>query len=138
MFLARKKTGPVYKFGVQVPRTTKEALLLDKQSNTSLWKAAIAKEMTEFQVFKTPSNGKPPSGYKTIPCHMIYDVKFDGRHKARFVARGHLTMDPGEDAFSGVVAPEAVRLGMFAAVYNNLKVLAADIGNAYQIGRAHV
>ena len=40
-------------------------------------------------------------------------------------------MDPGEDAYAGVVAPDAVRLGMFAAVHNNLKILAADIGNAY-------
>ena len=62
---------------------------------------------------------------------MIYEVKFDGRRKARFVAGGHMTMDPGEDAYSGVIAPEAVRLGMFAAVNNNLSVLAADIGNAY-------
>ena len=42
-----------------------------------------------------------------------------------------MTMDQGEDAYSGVIAPEADRLGMFAAVNNNLKVLAADIGNAY-------
>ena len=33
-------------------------------------------------------------------------------------------MDPGEDACAGVVAPDA-------AVHNNLKLLAADIGNAY-------
>jgi hypothetical protein len=62
---------------------------------------------------------------------MIFDVKFDGRRKARFVAGGHLTDDPGEDSYSGVVAPEAIRLGMFAAVHNGLKVIAADIGNAY-------
>ena len=118
VFLARKRTGPIYKFGVQVPRNTKEALLFDKQNNNTLWKEAIAKEMskiTEFQVFKTPQDGKPPPGYKKIPCHMIYDVKFDGRRKARFVAGGHMTVDPGEDAYSGVIAPEAVRHGMFAA-----------------------
>ena len=62
---------------------------------------------------------------------MVYNVKFDGRHKARFVAGGHLTSDPGEDTYSGVIAREAVRLGMFAAVHNNLWVLAADIGNNY-------
>ena len=56
---------------------------------------------------------------------------------ARFVAGGHLTMDPGEHAYSGVVAPEAVRLGMFAAVHNNLKVLAADIGNAYHHAKSN-
>ena len=62
---------------------------------------------------------------------MIYDVKFDDRCKARFAAGGHLMMDPGEDAYAGVVAPDAVRLGMFAAVHNNLKILAGNIGNAY-------
>ena len=74
-------------------------------------------------MFKTPLDGKPPSEYKKIPCHMIYDVEFDGRHKAGFIAGGHLMMDPGEDAYyAGVVAPDAVRLGMFAAVHNNLKI----------------
>jgi len=35
-------------------------------------------------------------------------VKFDGRRKARLVAGGHRTVDLGEDAYSGVVAPEAI------------------------------
>ena len=35
-------------------------------------------------------------------------AKFDGRKKARFVAGGHRTNNPGEDAYSGVVAPEAI------------------------------
>ena len=51
-------------------------------------------KIMEFQVFKTPPDGKTPPGFKKIPCHMIYDVKFDGRRKARFVAGGHMTMDP--------------------------------------------
>ena len=56
VFLAHKRTGPVYKFGVRVPRDMKEALLIDQQDKTDLWKEAIAKEMSkiiEFQVFKT-------------------------------------------------------------------------------------
>jgi hypothetical protein len=132
VYLTKKKYGPTYKFGVRVPRHLKEALLLDKQNQDELWRDAIKKEMKkimEFNTFKVPSDGKPPLGYKKIPCHMIFDVKFDGRRKARFVAGGHLTMDPGEDAYSGVVTPEAVRLGMFAAVDNGLKLMAADIEN---------
>jgi len=42
-----------------------------------------------------------------------------------------MIVDLGEDAYSGVVAPEAIQLGMFAAIYNSLKLIAADIGNAY-------
>ena len=82
--------------------------MLDKQRKTSLWKEAIAKGMnkiTEIQLFKTPSDGKPPPGYKMIPCHMIYDVNFDGRHRVRFIAGEHLTTDAGEDAYPGSVAP---------------------------------
>ena len=30
-----------------------------------------------------------------------------------------------------MVAPEVIQLGMFAAIHNSLKVIAADIGNAY-------
>ena len=61
----------------------------------------------------------------------LFCVKFDGRREAHFVAGEHLTLDPGEDAYAGVIVPEAVRLGMFAAVHNNLQVVAAGIGNAY-------
>ena len=130
MAMSMKKRGPLYKFGVRVPRNVNEALILDKENGNTLWKDAIKKEMTkiiEFQVFKTPAAGKPPIGYKKIPCHMIFDVKHDGR----FVAGGHLTLDPGEDSYSGAIAPDAVRLGMFAAAHNGLQVVAADIGNAY-------
>ena len=70
-------------------------------------------------------------GSKRSLCHMFFDVKFYGRRKARFVAGGHLTLDPGEDAYFGVVAPEAIRLALFAAAHNDLKIMAADIGNAY-------
>ena len=48
VFLARKRTGPIYKFGVQVPRNTKEALLFDKQNNNTLWKEAISKEISKI------------------------------------------------------------------------------------------
>ena len=85
----------------------------------------------EFQVFRKTPDGKKPPGYKNIPPHMICGVKFDVRRKARFVAGGRLTDDQGEDAYAGVIAPEAVRLGMFAAAHKNLQVAAADIGNAY-------
>jgi hypothetical protein len=134
MAMPMKKRGPLYKFGVRVPRNVMEALILDKENGNTLWKDAIKKEMTkiiEFQVFKILADGKPPIGYKKIPCHMIFDVKHDGRRKARFVSGGHLTLDPGEDSYSGVIAPDAVRLGMFAATHNGLQVVAADIGNAY-------
>jgi hypothetical protein len=84
---------------------------VDKKDNNTMWYDAIKKELTkiiEFELFKDVQDGKPPPGYKRITCHMIFDAKFDGRRKARFVAGGHLTDDPGEDSYSRVVAPEAI------------------------------
>ena len=34
--------------------------------------------------------------------HLVFAVKFDGRHKARLVADGHLTTEPDENIYSGV------------------------------------
>jgi hypothetical protein len=37
----------------------------------------------------------PPKGYTKITGHdMVYAVKHDGRHKARYVAGGHLMAKP--------------------------------------------
>ena len=54
-------------------------------------------------------------------------VKHDGRHKARLVAGGHLTPDPIESIYSGVVSIRSLRLVMVLAKL----AWGADIGNAY-------
>jgi hypothetical protein len=44
-----------------------------------------------------------PTGYKKIPYHMVFDVKYDLRHTARLVAGGDCTVNVMEDIYSGVV-----------------------------------
>ena len=47
------------------------------------------------QAFEFQSDDKPvPVSYKWIPLRMIFDDKIDFMHKARLVARGHLTNPP--------------------------------------------
>ena len=69
--------------------------------------------------------------YQKIRCHIIFAVKHDGRHKARFVAGGHLTEPTNEQVYSGVVSLKAFRLVLFLAELNELELYAADVGNAY-------
>ena len=45
-----------------------------------------------------------PNDYTKIRCHMIFAVKHDEQHKARFVAGGRLTQPAIERAYSGVVS----------------------------------
>ena len=47
------------------------------------------------------------------------------------VADGHLTDDPAEDVYSGVVSLRSLRLTIFLAELNDLELWGADIGNAY-------
>jgi hypothetical protein len=46
----------------------------------------------------------PPSGFKKIRVHLVFDVKHNGRHKARLVADGHLTDIPLDSVNAGVMS----------------------------------
>ena len=73
----------------------------------------------------------PPKGYHRIKVHLVFAVKFDGRHKARLVADGHLTPESIEKFNSGVVSLRNLRLVIFLGKLNHLDLWGADIGNAY-------
>ena len=70
-------------------------------------------------------------GYQEIKCHLIFDVKMDFTRKARLVAGGHTTEAPGLITYSSVVTRDSIRLAFLIAGLNDLKVLAADVTNAY-------
>ena len=72
----------------------------------------------------------PPKGYHRIKIHLVFAVQFDGRHKARLVADGHLTHEPIENIYSGVVSLRNLRLVIFLGKLSHLE-LWGDIGNAY-------
>ena len=63
--------------------------------------------------------------------HIVYDIKHDGRHRARLVANGQLTEVPAESVYSGVISLCGFRLLIFLAELNGLEGYAADISSAY-------
>ena len=77
------------------------------------------------------SGDSKPLGHEKIRCRMVYAVKHDGRHKARFVAGGHLTQPPDNSVYSSVVSLRSLRIIILAAELNNLEIMGADVGNAY-------
>ena len=72
-----------------------------------------------------------PKGYHSIKVHLVFAVKFDERHKARFVADDQLSPEPVENIYSGVVSVRNLRLVIFLGKLNNLDTWGADIGNTY-------
>ena len=69
----------------------------------------------------------PPEGHQEIRVHFGFDIKHDGRHKARFVGDGHLM----KETVSGVVSLTSLHLVMFLAQLNQLELWGTDTGNAY-------
>ncbi len=125
-----------HKFGIEGPKTVKEALALDRKNGNTLWADAVAKEMKEVRIAFNilPDGRSAPIGYQKIPCHMIFDMKMeDFQQKARLVAGGHLTQAPLTITYASVVSCETVRLALtFASLnLNDLKVKVGDVLNAY-------
>lgn len=130
--------GPRYKYGVRVPRNSKEAYHLDKVNGNTLWEDALnleIEQLFQYDTFNILAKGeKAPTDHQKIPGFFVFDVKHDLRRKARFVAGGHVTNPPKEEVYSGVVGHESVHIAMFLAEHNGLDILATDVGNAYLHG----
>ena len=130
-----------YQHGFQVPKDYNDAMRLDKENGNTHWQDAMDLELTqihEYKVFKDTGkakfhNGKvvTPDGFQKIRVHFVYAVKHDGRFKARLVADGHVTKEPVESIYSGVVSLRSLRMVVFLSQLNNLEIWGADVGNAY-------
>jgi hypothetical protein len=128
---------PRYKFGYCIPRNYDEAVQFDLKNGNTLWREATDLEMSQLAEYDTfrdlghKDTASPPTGYKKIRTHLIYDCKHDGRHKAWMVADSHLTDIPLESVYSGVISLRGLRIVTFLAKLNGLDLWATDIGNAY-------
>ena len=78
---------------------------------------------------KTITNAPP--GYQKIRVHFGFAVKHCGKFKGRLVADSHLTKEPMESVYSGVVSLSRLRLVTFLAELNKLLLWGGDVGNAY-------
>jgi hypothetical protein len=88
-------------------------------------------EYDTFRDLGHKDTAPPPTGYKKIHTHHIYDCKHDGRHKAWMIADGHLMDIPLESMYSGVISLRGLRIVTFLSELNDLDLWATDIGNAY-------
>jgi hypothetical protein len=113
------RNAPRYKFGYRFPRNYDEAMQFDLKNGNTLWREATDLEMSQLAAYDTfrdlghKDTAPPPTGYKKIHTHLVYDCKHDGRHKAWMVADGHLTDIPLESVYSGVISLRGLRIVTF-------------------------
>jgi hypothetical protein len=126
-------TAPKYKYGFEIPRTYEQAKQLDQKNSNTKWGDATALALGQIDEYATfigkghHTKVNPPNGFKKIRVHLVFDIKHDGRHKARLVADRHLTDIPLDSVFSGVVSLQGFRLVLFLAELNVLQLWATDI-----------
>jgi hypothetical protein len=111
------RNAPGYKFGYRIPCNYDEEMQFDLKNGNMLWQEATNLEMLQLAEYDSTfrdmghkDTASPPTGYKKIHTHLIYDCKHDGRHKAQMVADGHLTDIPLE---SGVVSLRGLQIITF-------------------------
>jgi hypothetical protein len=98
---AQLSDGPKYKYGTRLPDKHKTCAELDSKNGNSKWQEATQVELDlldEFKAFEdmgifTTELAKKliDKGYQFIKLMMVYDVKHDGRYRARLVAAGNMT-----------------------------------------------
>ena len=124
-----------YMYGVHIPCDTKEALKLDEENRNDNWKKAIRlviQQLMDYNTFIDKGLREHMSNdYTLIRCHMIFAVKHDQQHKARFVTCGHLTQPAIESVYSGVVSIWSIHLILLITELNDLSIYQANVRNAY-------
>ena len=107
------RTTIKWKYGFRVPNNYQESKMLDEEIGNNRWALARDLELKQIDDNNTfLDKGREWEGapeYKKIKVHFVYDVKHDGRHKARLVAGGHLTPVPVESVYSSVVSLRGIR-----------------------------
>eukprot|EP00957_Ditylum_brightwellii_P002176 167067-Ditylum_brightwellii.AAC.2 len=107
------------KYGINVPRNVEEATLFDRENGNTLWQDAIDLEMhTILPVFDVHKGGKPPSVYFKSSGYLVSETKMTFQHKAWWVKDGHLSPDPIDSNYAGVVSRESLRIAFTYAALN--------------------
>ena len=130
---AVKARRTTHKYGIEVPRSLKEALALDAKNGNKYWSEAVGKEMgtivVAFEILEP--NARPPPGWTRSSGHLIFDVKMDFTRKARWVKDGHRTPDAITPSYAGVVSRDSIRIALVYAKLLGLGICGGDIQNAF-------
>jgi len=130
------------KFGQRLPKGYSDAIN-PNNPDSSDWKREMNKEieaLSDLGAFKKGLSHKDlPEGMavdEIIDSIWVFDIKVDGRKRARFAARGDMEKNPNnDDKFSPVAQMRTVRTAMATAAQLNLQLVTLDFPKAFLLGK---
>ena len=131
----RSNNGNI-KYGIRVPRNTKEASHFDIDDRNSIWEDTILKELEELMsmsAFRKPLLSLCKSrakGCQFLPLQIIFDVRVDLRRKSRLVIGGHVVDSYGHEIYASIMNSISARIMITATAVNNLEVIMDYIGSS--------
>jgi len=133
----RFSTAPVFKYGIQVPRTVEQARQFDAANGNTYWQDAMDKEVKAlmdldcFEVKPAGHSSTLDNTWQKTTLHMVFDVKQSLDRKCRLVAGGHLVDMMDIQVYSSTVKSISVQLLHVISHKAGLEQLCGDIGNAF-------
>ena len=134
-FLVSKAISPNAEDSSPKEWTYRDLLKLPKE-HLNEWKAACERELDALNRRHIFNLVERPKGWKVIQNHWVFDIKDDGRKRARLVAKGFSQVEgmDYDQVFSPVVHFETVRLIISMAALENWHMHGLDVRNAYLYG----
>ena len=121
-----------HKFVIRIHISVREAYQIDKENKNTYWTDTIKAKMDNirvgFDILELGQRFEPGQTY--VYCYMIFEVKMNFRHKARYVANGARTPDLTTTSYAGVVSRESIRIVFTLDALNELDIMAGDVLNA--------
>ena len=121
------------------PLTFQSAWNHENEKERILWREAIRKELSDMEnreVWTAVDQADIPNNRKPVGCKWVFEIKRDGRHRARLVAQG-FTQIPGvdfTDCFAPVVNDVTFRMIIVMVLVRNMEVRMIDVETAFLHG----
>ena len=116
--------------------TFRDIMRLPEHERKEWWKACL-EEIEALKKRKVFDLVDLPPGRKAIKCRWVFDIKSDGRKRARLVAKGFSQVEGIDfnEIFSPVVRYESVRILLALAALENWYITAVDVKTAFLYGK---
>ena len=116
------------------PNTVAEAL---SRTDADKWQQAIDEEVAAIRAHDVWSECELPAGKQALPTRFVFEVKRDGRYKARLVAGGHRQQHglDFEETYAPVCSYRTMRMILATVAHEDLEMRQFDIRTAFLNGK---